>query len=63
MKDKIQYLINDGKFDVDNPISISNQNLGICQNSLSPYQVNTIKILPSYNKRTCTWNQNEQQQQ
>lgn len=62
LKEKIQDFINDGKLEVDNPLSISNQNLGICWNSLSLYQVNTINILPSYSQRICTWNQNEQQQ-
>lgn len=42
LQHKVQDLINQGRLEVDNPLTIPNQNLKIYQNPLPSHQANTI---------------------
>lgn len=41
---KIKDLINQGKLEVDNHVTLSNQNLGIYQNPLPQHQENNVSL-------------------
>ena len=52
LQHKIQNLIDQGKLDVDNPLAIPNQNLGIYQNPLPQHQANNISLHSHENQLT-----------
>jgi len=50
LKNIVQDLIYNGKLEVDNLVTIPNQNLGIYQNPLPQHPANNISLLSSENK-------------